>query len=205
MGRLSGGELNTSVPGTDRVDEVGSMAGAVLRFQERLKEIQRLRNEQAAERARAEAERKQGVLKLAGDFEAGIQGVVNSVASQSTEMQAAAQAMNRTAGEATQQAMAVAASVEQASANVQTVASAAEELSASVLEIGRQVEQSSRIANQAVGEADRTNTTVEALNNAAQRIGEVVQLIETISGQTNLQPPSFEMYKSISNLTLYRG
>jgi len=48
------------------------------------------------------------------------------------------------------------------------------------------VEQSSKIASQAVTEADRTNATVEGLNRTAQRIGEVVQLIETIAGQTNL-------------------
>jgi methyl-accepting chemotaxis protein len=66
------------------------------------------------------------------------------------------------------------------------VATAAEELSVSVLEIGRQVEQSSNIADHAVVEADRTNTTVEGLSRTAQRIGEVVQLIETIAGQTNL-------------------
>ena len=94
--------------------------------------------------------------------------------------------MTHTAEQATHQATAVAASVEEASANVQTVASSAEELSASVREIGQQVEHSSKIAGQAVIEADKTNTTVEGLAKTAQRIGDVVQLIETIAGQTNL-------------------
>ena len=186
MTRLSRNELDVRVPGTDRRDELGSMAGTLVVFQERLRETQRLREANERQKAEAEAERKAGMLKLAGDFEAGVKGVVNSVASQSTEMQASAAAMTQTAEEATRQATAVAAAAEEASASVQTVASAAEELSASVQEIGRQVEQSSQIANQAVSEADRTNTTVEALNHAAQRIGEVVQLIETIAGQTNL-------------------
>ena len=35
-------------------------------------------------------------------------------------------------------------------------------------------------------EADKTNATVEGLAKTAQRIGDVVQLIETIAGQTNL-------------------
>jgi len=59
-------------------------------------------------------------------------------------------------------------------------------LSASVREIGQQVEHSSKIASQAVVEADKTNATVEGLAETAQRIGDVVQLIETIAGQTNL-------------------
>jgi methyl-accepting chemotaxis protein len=44
----------------------------------------------------------------------------------------------------------------EASANVQSVASAAEELSGSVAEIGRQVQASSRIAADAVQQAQRT-------------------------------------------------
>jgi methyl-accepting chemotaxis protein len=48
-----------------------------------------------------------------------------------------------------------------------------------------QVEQSSKIAANAVIEADKTNATVEGPNAIAQRIGEVVQLIENIAGQTN--------------------
>ncbi len=149
-------------------------------------EADRLNAETEQHKAAAEAERKQGMLRLGRTFEAGIKGVVNSVASQATEMQSSAQAMTHTAEQATHQATAVAASVEEASVNVQTVASSAEELSTSVLEIGRQVEQSSKIAGQAVVEANKTNATVEGLDKTAQRIGEVVQLIETIASQTNL-------------------
>ena len=186
MRALAGGDRTVEIPGVGRKDEIGQMAETVVVFRDSMAEAERLREDNERHKAEAEAERKTGMLRLADTFEAGIKGVVNSVASQATEMQSAAQAMTQTAEMATKQATAVAASVEQASANVQTVATAAEELSASVLEIGRQVEQSSKIANQAVGEADKTNATVEGLNRTAQRIGEVVQLIETIAGQTNL-------------------
>jgi methyl-accepting chemotaxis protein len=186
MRALAGGDKTVEIPGVGRKDEIGQMAETVAVFKNNMVEADRLREANEQHKQAAEAERKAGMLRLADTFDAGIKGVVNSVASQATEMQSAAEAMTHTAETATQQATAVAASVEEASANVQTVASSAEELSASVLEIGRQVEQSSKIANQAVGEADRTNTTVEGLNRTAQRIGEVVQLIEMIAGQTNL-------------------
>jgi methyl-accepting chemotaxis protein len=186
MRALAGGDKSVQIPGVGRKDEIGQMADTVAVFRDNMVEAERLRDENEQHKAEAETERKAGLIRLADTFEAGIKGVVNSVASQATEMQSAAQAMTHTAEQATQQATAVAASVEQASANVQTVATASEELSASVLEIGRQVEQSSNIASQAVTEADRTNTTVEGLNRTAQRIGEVVQLIETIASQTNL-------------------
>jgi methyl-accepting chemotaxis protein len=186
MRALAEGDKTIEILGVGRKDEIGQMAGTVQVFKDGMIEADRLREANERQRQEAEAERKTGMLKLAETFESGIKGVVNSVASQATEMQAAAQAMSHTAETATQQATAVAASVEEASANVQTVATAAEELSASVLEIGRQVDQSSKIAGQAVAEADRTNETVEGLDRSAQRIGEVVQLIETIAGQTNL-------------------
>ena len=186
MRALAGGDKTVEIPGVGRMDEIGQMADTVAVFKNNMIEADRLRDETERHKAEAEKERKTGMLRLADNFEAGIKGVVNSVASQATEMQSSAEAMTHTAEQATHQATAVAASVEQASANVQTVASSAEELSASVREIGQQVEHSSKIAGEAVIEADKTNATVEGLAKAAQRIGDVVQLIETIAGQTNL-------------------
>ncbi len=186
MRALAGGNKTVEIPGVGRKDEIGQMADTVAVFKNNMIEADRLRAETEQHKAAAESERKAGMMHLADTFEAGIKGVVNSVASQATEMQSSAQAMTQTAEMATKQATAVAASVEQASANVQTVASSAEELSASVREIGQQVEHSSKIASQAVIEADKTNATVEGLAKTAQRIGDVVQLIETIAGQTNL-------------------
>jgi methyl-accepting chemotaxis protein len=183
---LAQGDLKLDIPGCGRRDEAGEMAQAVQVFKDGMIEAERLREEQEQQKGRAEAERRQAMLKLADTFEAGVRGIVNAVASQATEMQASAQAMTHTAEEATKQATAVAAAGEQASANVQTVASSTEELSASVAEISRQVQQSSKIAGQAVAEAGNTSAIVEGLNKTAQHIGEVVQLIESIAGQTNL-------------------
>ena len=80
----------------------------------------------------------------------------------------------------------VAAASEEASTNVQSVASATEEMSSSVNEISRQVQESARIANDAVDQARKTNDRVAELSKAAARIGDVVELINTIAGQTNL-------------------
>ena len=186
MRLLAGGDKTVAVPGVGRKDEIGQMAEAVQVFKDNMLEADRLRAEQERSEAEAEAKQRQGMLRLADEFETGIKGVVTAVAARAGEMQASAQAMSNTAQATTQQATAVAAAVEEASAGVQTVASSAEELSASVREIGQQMVRSSKIAGQAVAEAEQTNTTVEGLNHTAQRIGEVVQLIETIAAQTNL-------------------
>lgn len=115
-----------------------------------------------------------------------VKGVVDVVASASTELDATARGMTGTAEEATSRSATVASASEEASTNVQTVAGAAEELASSVQEIGRQVAQSSQIAGRAVEEATRTNQTVQSLAEAAGRIGDVVSLITDIASQTNL-------------------
>ncbi|MFO1190457.1 MAG: globin-coupled sensor protein [Alphaproteobacteria bacterium] len=124
--------------------------------------------------------------RLADSFEQSVRGVVDTVSTSAEEMKESAQTLAATAEETSRQSTAVAAASEQASTNVQTVAAAAEELSASISEISRQVTQSTTIANQAVDQATRTNETVNGLATAAQKIGDVVKLINDIAGQTNL-------------------
>jgi methyl-accepting chemotaxis protein len=97
---------------------------------------------------RAAEPRKADMIKLADTFGAKVGGIIGTVSSASTELEAAAGTLTKTA-ELTQDLSASSASME-ASANVQSVASAAEELSGSVAEIGRQVQASSRIAADAV-------------------------------------------------------
>ena len=74
----------------------------------------------------------------------------------------------------------------QTSANMQAVASGAEELAASVSEISRQAADALTISMQAVEQANETNSIVSGLAIAAQKIGDVVKLINNIADQTNL-------------------
>jgi methyl-accepting chemotaxis protein len=123
---------------------------------------------------------------LADNLETTVKSVADKVSSSATDMRGAAEQMTAKAERTSQQANTVATASEQASVNVQTVASAAEELNASVSEISRQVAASTKITTQAVAEAQATNLQVEGLAKAAQRIGDVVKLINDIAGQTNL-------------------
>ncbi len=125
-------------------------------------------------------------LQLADDFERQIQGVVATVASSATEMQATAAALTQTAEGTTERATTVAAASEETSANVQTVASATEELTASAAEIGREAQNSTRIADEAMQQANRADESVRGMLQASQRIGSVLKLIAQIAGQTQL-------------------
>ncbi|MFN5684992.1 methyl-accepting chemotaxis protein, partial [Bradyrhizobium sp.] len=186
MRKLAGGDMSAPIPGVERKDEIGKMASTVLVFKDNAVETERLRAEQAeAERLAAER-RKRDMHDLANSFEGAIGQIIETVSSASTELEASASTLTSTAERTQQRTTTVAAASEQATANVQSVASATEELSSSVTEISRQVQESARMANEAVDQARKTNDRVSELSKAAARIGDVVELINTIAGQTNL-------------------
>ena len=186
MTSLAAGDLSIAVSGTARRDEVGEMARALEVFKAGALENRRLEAEQAALKARAEEDRQKAMLALADEFEGTVSGVVRTVSQAAERMQQAADSMVGTAEQTSRRATATAAAAGQTSANVQTVAAATEEMSASLVEISKQVETSSQVAARAVEDARRTNNTIAGLSLAAQKIGEVVTLIQAIAGQTNL-------------------
>jgi methyl-accepting chemotaxis protein len=185
MKKLASGDTTTAIPAQGRKDEVGAMAGAVQVFKDNMITAARLEAEQKVEQGRKE-QRQKAVDSYILDFDKSVGGVLEMVASASTELESTAKSMSVTAETAQQQSTAVAAASEQASTNVQTVASAAEELSSSIAEISRQVAESTRITSQAVQETEKTDAQIQGLADAAQRIGDVVKLINDIAGQTNL-------------------
>jgi len=186
MVRLAKGDMTVEIPGVGRHDEIGEMAGAVDVFKTNMIDAERLRAEQAdIERRRAE-QRKADMNRLASEFEAAVGEIVDTVSSASTELEASATTLTTTAEHAQDLATNVASASEEASTNVQSVASATEELTSSVTEISRQVQSSARMASAAVDQARHTTAKVSELSKAAAKIGDVVELINTIAGQTNL-------------------
>lgn len=186
MKTLAEGELDETVAGADRGDEVGIMARAVGVFRTNAMEMRRLEAEQAAAQAHAAEEKRQAMHDLADRFDHAVGGIVSQVSAAATELQASASTLTSASEETTAQSMAVASASEQASANVETVSASAEELAASVGEIARQVEASSKIASRAVGQAGETTNEVNGLAITVEKIGSIVGLINDIAGQTNL-------------------
>ena len=185
MTRLAGGDRSVDIPGLDRADEIGGMAKALQVFKDSLIESDRLAEAQRADHA-AQRGRGERIDRLTQEFDRLVLQALGRVSAAATQLQATAQTMSATAEQTTRQADAVANASHEATGNVETVAAATEELTASIAEIGRQVAESTRIAGQAVTTAERTDGTVRGLVDAAQRIGEVVQLITDIASQTNL-------------------
>jgi methyl-accepting chemotaxis protein len=63
---------------------------------------------------------------------------------------------------------------------------ATEELSGSIQHIGQEATQGLERAKTAVGDTQRTQQVILSLNNTAERIGSIVNIISTIASQTNL-------------------
>jgi methyl-accepting chemotaxis protein len=187
MRRLADGDFDVVLPGLTRKDEVGDMGRAVESFKVKAAEkAESEAREKAAEAELRAAQRKAEMHQLADSFQDAVGGIVNTVSSASSQLEAAASVLTRTAETTQQLSGSVAAASEQASCNVQSVASAAEEMTSSVDEIGRRVQESARIAGEAVRQAGETDARINQLSQAAGRIGDVVKLITAIAEQTNL-------------------
>jgi methyl-accepting chemotaxis protein len=187
MGELAQGNFDIVLPGLTRSDEIGDMGRAVEQFKQKAAEkAEGEAREKAAAADRQAATRRVEMQRLAESFEQAVGGIVNTVSSASSELEAAAGVLTDTAQVTQQLSGTVAAASEQASANVQSVASAAGQMTLSVDEIGRQVHESAKIAIDAVTQARATDARISELSQAAGRIGDVVKLITAIAEQTNL-------------------
>ncbi|MFD2234021.1 methyl-accepting chemotaxis protein [Phaeospirillum tilakii] len=184
--RLADQHYDTEVTGTERGDEIGSLACSVRSLRDVAREAADLRRQQEETKRLSEEERRRTALALADSFESRVKNVSDVIASSAGNMKGAAESLTEVARHTASQATSVASAAEQASVNVQTVASAAEELSASINEISRQVQQSAERIATGVAEARRSDELVQGLAVAASRIGDVVKLINDIASQTNL-------------------
>jgi len=186
MTELANGNMKIVPPGLGREDEVGAMASAVQVFRDSMIEAEGLRSEQAEAERRASGEKRAAMHTVANEFHKAVGNVVDLVSSASTELEAAARTLTKTAGTTQTLSTDVSVASDQASANMQSVASSTEELAASVGGIMRQVQESSKIAADAVRQAQQTDARMGALSKASGRIGEAVKIISAIAEQTNL-------------------
>ncbi len=179
------GNLDVTVTGTDRHDEIGSLANALGVFVQTGREQRRLQAAADAEHA-ARDRRMKAAEYVTSEFNSAVSGVLQTLSTAAEKMQENARTMTGTAETTRTQADEVTQSARRSSENLSTVAGATEEMLATVREIGRQVEEAKQIAADAVGETTRTDKIVASLIEAANQIGDVVKLINDIAGQTNL-------------------
>jgi methyl-accepting chemotaxis protein len=186
MASLSEGQLEAPVVHADRTDEIGQMARTVQVFRDAMKETSRLRERQAETEHQQAERRKADMNRLADQFESEVGQIINLVSTAAGQLETSSTTLSQTADTVEQISRQASHASNEATANVHSVAAASEELSSSVSEISRQVSASARIASEAVDQAQKTDSRISQLSQAAARIGDVVDLIQSIAGQTNL-------------------
>jgi len=186
MQRLAGGELENEIPSLDRKDEIGAMAKAVQVFKDNALHVRALEAERTLLAEKVAGDRKAAIRNVADTFEKAVGNIIKTVSSASSDIEAAAGSLAKTAETTQALSGTVAAASQQSSSNVQSAAAASEEMASSVSEISRQVHMSQTIAQTAVQQAETTNARVSELSHSASRIGEVVKMITAVAEQTNL-------------------
>ena len=186
MRRLARGDKTVNILTEGRYDEIGEMANAVRVFKDNMCETERLRAEQKATEARIAQQRQFDARQHSAEFQSAVSDIVDVVSSASIELENTASALSDSAEINRRLSASVAATSKESSLSIQAVASASEELATSVDNIARQVLECSTIANEAVSQARETDSRISELSDAAQSIGDVVKLITSIAGKTNL-------------------
>jgi methyl-accepting chemotaxis protein len=182
---VAGGNLEVSVPYSARLDEIGALARAIAVFQEAMRRNVDL-NREVNEEAQARAHRQEAMSSEIATFGADVEATIKDLVQFSEQMLTASGHLAENADQAASRTRGATEAATSTSESVRDIASAAEQLSASVMEIDRQVTQSKTIAEKAVGETERSQSEIKALDEAAKRIGDVVKLITAIAEQTNL-------------------
>jgi len=186
--RVADGNLDNEIKTKGR-DECAQLLLALSDMQESLKSRRDADARAAAEKAKQteEAERHRAALKAQiAAFEQSVAESLDPVSQSVSEMNGMAEKMAGLAKTTNGKTGTASTATRQASDNVQAVAAAAEELSSSIAEIGQRASSAGEIARGAVTRADSTIASVSGLAEAANKIGDIVDLIQKISEQTNL-------------------
>ncbi len=185
MLKVAAGDLTAEPLFAARRDEIGALAGALGTFRQNAAEKDRIETDQTHRNAQA-AGRQQAIERHIALFENQMRDTLDALGKASQQMGETSSSMSAVSDRTNAQIQLAARASGEASMNVQSVASASEQLSASINDISRQVTHAAGIATRAVSQARETDGTVQGLAQTANRIGEVVELINTIASQTNL-------------------
>lgn len=185
MGRLAGGETSVPIAATGRHDEIGEMARAVDVFRRNMIKADKLAAEQVAARE-ARSRRQDAMERDTEAFGVSVATVMGKLSTASEDMRSAAEAMTQASTTVHQAATKTSDDAGTSSRDLASTASAVEQLTSGFTDIARQVATATEVSRQAVQRAEASQVTVQSLAESTARIGDVVNLINSIASQTNL-------------------
>ena len=185
MKTLSGGDLSIEVIGMGRRDEIGAMANALQVFKEGLIQVTQMTDRQRHEQETKDA-RSARLAAMIDEFDQRTAGILGTVAQAADDLDATARGMAEVAQRSNHQAKKAINAATQTHMNIEVAADAVGEMIASIKEITEKASRSRVISEDCVEEVQRTDLTVAGMVSAAERIGNIVELIRAIAEKTNL-------------------
>ena len=119
-------------------------------------------------------------------FRGCVENALNTVSECAATMKSTAAGLSATSNDSATHTAGAVKTSNDAFGGVESAAAAADELSKSIAEINRQVVNASEVVRTAAAEAQSANTIIDGLARSAQKIDDVVKLIQSVAGQTNL-------------------
>lgn len=178
---------NTDIPLPKAIsDELGNMASALIIFRDNLIQQRKLQAQQEQLEKRLAEEKKQVNISLANQLEERISLIVGSLANASSSMKTATNHMVSASHTSEEQTNIVANSANNTAQNAEAVASASAEFSMSLNHLDEQVQNASLIAEKMSNRVQHTGQVISSLEEAAQKIEQIIYIIGDIAGQTNL-------------------
>lgn len=185
MQEMAGGKYDIEILGDSRCDEIGDIARALIVFRDNGLEKQAMEKQKEIE-FHNEKEKRHKLEVLTNRFENKAKEIIHSVAAAATQLYQTSQSMSRMINSVSEKSGDVFQASSKTLQNVQTVAAATDEMSASVKEIAQQINNSASAVKGAVTEMHKAEETSRMLEDATDRIGEIIHLIQEIAEKINL-------------------
>jgi methyl-accepting chemotaxis protein len=185
MLKVAGGDLAVANVYADRQDEIGALAGALETFKQQAEDKLKIEAQERNRNAGAAA-RQKTIDSCVAEFETTVRRSLQQLGDASGQMRKTSTSLSSVSRQTNERVEVAQKASGDASMSVESVASAAGQLSTSINNISQQAERAAGISSRAVDQARQTDGTVQGLAQSANRIGEVVGLINTIASQTNL-------------------
>ncbi|HCW68763.1 MAG TPA: hypothetical protein DHR80_16515 [Thalassospira lucentensis] len=186
MTDLADGHLEVDIPASGRGDEIGEMAHALSIFKANAIRVEHLRKERDELEERNRSENKQRLADTSVSFRNTIGQIVDSVRNAASALSGNAQTLFTTTDDSRQKTEKVLERVAEATADVRSITEAAGTLRIALEEVSQQVFGARAVIETAVDQTRHTDETVANLSSEAEKIGDVVKLIQDIAEQTNL-------------------
>jgi methyl-accepting chemotaxis protein len=143
--------------------------------------LQKQRDDMAAQQTR------RAVVDAAiAAFRTQMETLLTTFGDSATAMKSTARKLSAASNHTTQCAESAVEASDNAANGMKTAAYATEQLASSLGEVARQITQTNAVVHMAVDEARSTDGEMTTLADSAQKIGDIVKLIQTIAEQTNL-------------------